>query len=114
MLRDAAASLFVSYHSVDDVPHRVNPRLLRGIGADDEFAEIGIEHLLHIRGIIAQTFLRCAGGLVRAYGKSAKLGIAVSNASKSALDAADIVTVSNEQHAIREVISALECGRYSL
>ena len=46
--------------------------------------------------------------------KSAKLGIAVSNASKSALDAADIVTVSNEEHAIREVISALECGRYSL
>ena len=45
--------------------------------------------------------------------KEARLGIAVSNASKTALDAADIVTVSNEEHAIREVIFALESGKYS-
>lgn len=46
--------------------------------------------------------------------KTAKLGIAVSNASKSALDASDTVTVSNEEHAIREVIFGLESGKYSL
>ena len=46
--------------------------------------------------------------------KEARLGIAVSNASKNALDAADIVTVSNEEHAIKTVIYALESGKYSL
>ena len=46
--------------------------------------------------------------------KVAKLGIAVSNASKTALDAADIVTVSNEEHAIARVIYDLENGKYSL
>ena len=36
--------------------------------------------------------------------KAAGCGIAVSNASKSALEAADMVTVSNEEHAIARVI----------
>jgi Cof subfamily protein (haloacid dehalogenase superfamily) len=44
--------------------------------------------------------------------KAAKLGVAVSNASKLALEAADIVTVSNEEHAIARVIYALESGEY--
>ena len=46
--------------------------------------------------------------------REAGLGIAVSNASKSALDAADAVTVSNEEHAIAEVIFGLESGKYAL
>lgn len=46
--------------------------------------------------------------------KAAKLGVAVSNASKTLLDIADAVTVSNEEHAIREVIYGLERGKYSL
>ena len=44
--------------------------------------------------------------------RAARLGIAVSNASRSALDAADVVTVSNEEHAISEVIYGLESGEY--
>ncbi len=41
----------------------------------------------------------------------ARLGIAVSNACQEALAAADVVTVSNEQHAIARVIYDLESGR---
>lgn len=44
--------------------------------------------------------------------KAAKAGIAVSNACKDALDAADYVTVSNEENAIAKVISDLEEGKY--
>lgn len=40
--------------------------------------------------------------------RSAGIGIAVSNASKAALDAADLVTVSNEEHAIARLIYDLE------
>lgn len=40
--------------------------------------------------------------------KKAFLGIAVSNASKSAKKAADIITVSNEEHAIAQVIHDIE------
>ena len=45
--------------------------------------------------------------------KAAKLGVAVANASKAAMDAADIVTVSNEEHAIARVIYDLESGKYN-
>ena len=41
---------------------------------------------------------------------TAGLGIAVANASQAALDAADVVTVSNEEDAIAKVIYDLECG----
>lgn len=41
---------------------------------------------------------------------AAKLGVAVSNACQDALDAADYVTVSNEEHAIAQLISDLEIG----
>ncbi len=44
--------------------------------------------------------------------KSAKAGIAVSNACKEALDASDFVTVSNEEDAIAQVIYDLENGNY--
>ena len=40
--------------------------------------------------------------------RAAGLGISVSNGSKSALDAADLVTVSNEEHAIAKIIYDLE------
>ena len=46
--------------------------------------------------------------------KAARLGIAVANASKSAMDVADAVTVSNEEHAIAEVIYGIESGKYRL
>ena len=46
--------------------------------------------------------------------KAAKLGIAVANASKAALEAADIVTVSNEENAIADVIYGLKSGKYHL
>ncbi len=46
--------------------------------------------------------------------KAAGTGIAVSNACKEALDAADYITVSNEEHAIAKVISDLELGKYDL
>ena len=42
---------------------------------------------------------------------AAGIGVAVSNACKAALDAADYVTVSNEEHAIARVIYDLESGR---
>ncbi len=42
--------------------------------------------------------------------RAAGCGIAVSNASRSAIDAADIVTVSNEEHAISKIIYDLEKG----
>lgn len=42
----------------------------------------------------------------------AKLGIAVSNACNAARDAADDITVSNEEHAIAQVIRDLENGKY--
>lgn len=45
--------------------------------------------------------------------KAAKLGVAVSNASKAAMDAADVVTVSNEEHAIARVIYDLDSGKYN-
>ncbi|MBE6559514.1 MAG: HAD family phosphatase [Ruminococcaceae bacterium] len=44
--------------------------------------------------------------------KSAGLGIAVANACPEAREAADYVTVSNEEHAIAQVIRDLENGRY--
>ncbi len=44
----------------------------------------------------------------------AGLGVAVSNACQEALDAADRITVSNEEHAIARVISDLESGEIVL
>lgn len=44
--------------------------------------------------------------------KSAKAGIAVANACPEALEAADFITVSNEEDAIAQVISDIECGKY--
>jgi len=46
--------------------------------------------------------------------EAAGIGIAVSNACKEALDAADYITVSNEEHAIARVIYDLELGKYDL
>ena len=46
--------------------------------------------------------------------RAAGLGIAVSNASQAALDAADTVTVSNEEHAIARIIYDLEARKYIL
>ena len=46
--------------------------------------------------------------------KAAKLGIAVSNACQEAIEAADFVTVSNEEHAIAQIIRDLENGKLSL
>lgn len=43
--------------------------------------------------------------------RAAKLGVAVANASKEALDAADLVTVSNEEHAIARIIHDIEDGK---
>ncbi len=43
--------------------------------------------------------------------RAAKYGIAVANASKEALEAADIVTVSNEEHAIARIIYDIEEGK---
>ncbi len=45
---------------------------------------------------------------------AAKLGVAVANACPAALAAADYVTVSNEEHAIAQVISDLESGKIVL
>jgi len=42
--------------------------------------------------------------------KAAKIGIAVSNASENAKKAADIITVSNEEHAIARVIYDIDNG----
>ena len=42
--------------------------------------------------------------------KAAGVGIAVSNASKRAKDAADVITVSNEEHAIAKIINDIEKG----
>ena len=44
--------------------------------------------------------------------RAARFGIAVANASKKARDAADYVTVSNEEHAIARVICDIESGKY--
>ncbi len=46
--------------------------------------------------------------------KSAGLGIAVANASPAALEAADLVTVSNEEHAIAKVIYDIDSGEIVL
>ena len=43
---------------------------------------------------------------------AAKAGIAVSNACPEALEAADFVTVSNEEHAVARVIYDIEEGKY--
>jgi Cof subfamily protein (haloacid dehalogenase superfamily) len=43
--------------------------------------------------------------------KTAKIGIAVANASQKAKDAADIVTVSNDEHAIAKIIYDLDNGK---
>lgn len=43
--------------------------------------------------------------------KAAGLGIAVSNATDAARAAADIITVSNEEHAIAKIISDIESGK---
>lgn len=45
---------------------------------------------------------------------AAKIGIAVSNACKEALDVADYITVSNEENAIAKVIYDLQDGKYAL
>ena len=44
--------------------------------------------------------------------RAAGVGIAVANASKAALEAADAVTVSNEEHALARIIYDIECGKY--
>ena len=46
--------------------------------------------------------------------RGAGLGVAVANASAAAIEAADVVTVSNEEHAIAQVICDLESGKYAL
>ncbi len=46
--------------------------------------------------------------------QTARLGIAVANASPAALEAADLVTVSNEEHAIARVIRDLESGALAI
>ncbi len=45
---------------------------------------------------------------------TAKIGIAVSNACKEALAAADYITVSNEENAVAKVIYDLQNGKYVL
>ena len=45
--------------------------------------------------------------------RTAGTGIAVSNACEEALNAADFVTVNNEEHAIAKVVCDLERGKYS-
>ena len=42
--------------------------------------------------------------------RAAKLGIAVKNACPDAKDAADLITVSNDEHAIAQVIHGIENG----
>jgi Cof subfamily protein (haloacid dehalogenase superfamily) len=44
--------------------------------------------------------------------EAAGIGIAVSNASENAVNAADFVTVSNEEHAIAKIIENIEKGVY--
>ncbi len=44
--------------------------------------------------------------------KAARYGIAVANCSERARDAADYVTVSNEEHALARVIRDIESGKY--
>lgn len=46
--------------------------------------------------------------------KAAKLGIAVSNASENAKAAADLITVSNEEHAIAKVINEIDKGNIKI
>ena len=46
--------------------------------------------------------------------RAAGLGVAVSNASPAALAAADVVTVSNEEHAIARIICDIESGELDL
>jgi len=46
--------------------------------------------------------------------RTAKVGIAVSNACPDALKAADFVTVSNEENAIAKIIEDLEAGKYPI
>lgn len=46
--------------------------------------------------------------------EAAKIGIAVSNACKDALDAADYITVSNEEHAVAKVIHDLQDGKFAI
>ena len=43
--------------------------------------------------------------------EAAGIGIAVANACQAAFDAADVVTVSTEEHAIAKIIADLESGR---
>ena len=44
--------------------------------------------------------------------QAAGIGIAVANACQAAKDAADFVTVSNEEHALSQVITDIENGKY--
>lgn len=46
--------------------------------------------------------------------RAAKLGVAVANASEMARNAADVITVSNEEHAIARVIYDIENGKYNI
>ena len=46
--------------------------------------------------------------------KAAGLGVAVANATPEAKAAADLVTVSNEEHAIAKIISDIENGKISI
>ena len=46
--------------------------------------------------------------------KAAGVGIAVANATEEAKAAADLITVSNEEHAIAKIISEIECGKLDL
>lgn len=46
--------------------------------------------------------------------KNAKIGFAVANASQRAKDAADFITVSNDEHAIAKIINDLDSGEIKI
>ena len=84
--------------------------LPRGINKSVAIAKLSLHLKIDVSHIIAIGDYDNDAAMLR----SAGCGIAVSNASRMALDAADFVTVSNEEHAIARVIFDLESGKYGI
>ncbi|MBO5908018.1 MAG: HAD family phosphatase [Clostridia bacterium] len=81
------------------LPKGVNKGL--ALGKLAEYLNISIENTIAVGDYDNDA------AMLRAAGR----GIAVANASRAALEAADIVTVSNEEHAIARIIYDLESGK---
>ena len=111
----AFEALFASHPNSDWFDYIRSEKTLFEIMPKGVQKGLALEHLVSYLGVDPQKTVGIGDfnndvGLFHA----AAVGIAVANASPVAREAADFITVSNEEHAISKVISDIESGIYPL